>query len=148
MQRFLLLETFLVMTPHHPKASKGRFGAVTMYAFRPDVDAVLAKMATLPGADTTEKEWLAAVKIWNAERERGVKFGAKMDKWTRERAADRSQDLSAIRQTRMTESAAVREDCADRSGSVTSSSSSATRRTRSPTACTTTRVRTQSEHRF
>ena len=106
MTRFLSLSDYVVETPHHPKVSKGRFGAVVVYAFRPDVDAVLAKMATVPGANTVEKEWVDAVKLWKAQRERAVNFGAKMNKWTNTRAADRSQDLDAIRQARMTECAA------------------------------------------
>ena len=58
-------------------------------------------MAEIPGTGVTSKEWLDASKKWTADCKRVQAFAVELEKWTSSRAADRSQDLDAIRQARM-----------------------------------------------
>lgn len=102
-QRLNQLFNFLPWIEHHPTASsKGRYGIVQSFWFKPDLDRILGEMAEIPGTDVTGQAWLDASNKWIAECKRVQAFGAELDKWTSSRAADRSQDLDAIRQARMT----------------------------------------------
>jgi len=110
------------------------------YWFKPDLDALLVKMAAVPGPPLGPA-WTEAIKPWIADYQRRETFGTEMDQWVSSRAADRSQDLNAIRKTRIESCVTNTIRHADAAGSATSSSRPATRRAKSSTPSRRTRVR-------